>query len=297
MAEIPIARVKEIDYSLENQPLILVRGLHAETCAGSASPFRREPGARSMTVLVTGAAGGIGAATVRAFLDAGHDVIGIDRRPAALPGYAHLEIDLLDEPALRAALAEVDALQHVVCVAGGALMPEKTTHDVAELELDVWRASLDQNLTATFLSLQAALPALRRGEGNRSISLVSSTDALLSCGLPAYAAAKAGLIGLVHSLTGPLGAEGIRINAVAPGDIPTERNVAEWGHVDGWYARMREATALDRLVTVEEVASTFLAVATRLTSLTGQTLVVDGGLTLSHAAAWARAGDGDGAAR
>jgi galactose dehydrogenase len=242
-----------------------------------------------MTVLVTGAAGGIGTATVQAFLASGFDVVGLDRQPApGEPGYTHVVLDLLDEGAVHDAVAGVGPLRHLVCIAGGALMPEKTSDDVASLELDVWRASLDQNLTAAFISLQAALGGLRQLEGDRSISVVSSTDALLSCGLPAYAAAKAGLIGLVHALTGPLGAEGIRINAVAPGDIPTERNVAEWGHVDGWYSRMREATALDRLVTAEEVAGTFLAIATQLTSLTGQTIVVDGGLTLSHAAAWAR---------
>jgi NAD(P)-dependent dehydrogenase (short-subunit alcohol dehydrogenase family) len=243
-----------------------------------------------MTVLVTGAAGGIGTATVQAFLGAGFDVVGLDRQPApGQPGYTHVVLDLLDDGAVRDAVAEAGALQHVVCIAGGALMPEKTTDDPAELELEVWRASLDQNLTAAFISLQAALAGLRQLEGDRSISFVSSTDALLSCGLPAYAAAKAGLIGLVRALTGPLGAEGIRINAVAPGDIPTERNVAEWGHIDGWYSRMREATALDRLVTADEVGAAFLAVATQLTSLTGQTIVVDGGLTVSHAAAWARA--------
>ncbi|MEN3280013.1 MAG: hypothetical protein V7607_1153 [Solirubrobacteraceae bacterium] len=243
-----------------------------------------------MTVLVTGAAGGIGTATVQAFLGAGFDVVGLDRQPApSQPGYTHVVLDLLNDGAVHEAVAGAGALQHVVCIAGGALVPEKTTDDPAELELEVWRASLDQNLTAAFITLQAALAGLRQLDGDRSISFVSSTDALLSCGLPAYAAAKAGLIGLVRALTGPLGAEGIRINAVAPGDIPTERNVAEWGHIDGWYSRMREATALDRLVTADEVGAAFLAVATQLTSLTGQTMVVDGGLTVSHAAAWARA--------
>jgi len=243
-----------------------------------------------MTVLVTGAAGGIGTATVQAFLGAGFDVVGLDRRPAQdAARYTHVVLDLLDEEAVNGAVAGAGPLQHVVAIAGGALMPEKTTDDVAELPLDVWRASIDQNLTSAFVTLQAGLGGLRQVEGDRSISFVSSTDALLSCGLPAYAAAKAGLIGMVRALTGPLGGEGIRINAVAPGDIPTERNVAEWGHVDGWYTRMGEATALDRLVTTDEVARAFLAIATQLTSVTGQTIVVDGGLTVSHAAAWARA--------
>ena len=105
----------------------------------------------------------------------------------------------------------------------------------------MFRASLELNLVTAWITAAGRARRTCGGRtGDRSITLTTSTDALASYGLPAYAAAKAGLIGLVHSLAGPLGADGIRINAVAPGDVPTPRNVREWGHVPGWYDRLRE---------------------------------------------------------
>lgn len=246
-------------------------------------------------VLITGSAGGIGGATVEAFRGAGFSVIGLDRNPGPdADGFTPVVVDLRDCDEVERALAPIGSIHHVVCVAGGALPAEKTSQDPAMLPIDAWRESIEQNLTSAFVTVRACLPALRRASGDRSITVVSSTDALLSTGLTAYAAAKAGLIGMVRALAGPLGAEGIRINAVAPGDVITPRNSAEWGHVDGWYQRMSDATALKRLVTTEEVGGAFLALATTLTSVTGQIVVLDGGLSVNHAVSWSHlAGDGN----
>ena len=175
-----------------------------------------------------------------------------------------------------------------MAIAGGALVAEKACVDPAALPLDVFRASLEQNLTTAWIVVRAAVPALRRADGDRSITLTSSTDALASYGLPAYAAAKAGLLGLVRSLAAPLGADGIRINAVAPGDVPTPRNVREWAHVPGWYDRMRDASVLGRLAEPEDVAAAYLALID-LRHVTGQTFVVDGGQTVARPDAGARA--------
>ena len=200
-------------------------------------------------------------------------------------------MDAGDPDAVAAALAEAAAdgyaLRHVIAIAGGALPGEKTCTDPAELPLDVFRASLELNLVTAWITLQAALPHLRRSDGDRSIALTTSTDALASYGLPAYAAAKAGLIGMVHALAASLAGEGIRINAVAPGDVPTPRNVREWGHVPGWYDRLREGVPLGRLGTPEDVARAFVALI-ELEHMTGQTLVVDGGQTLGRPAGDAR---------
>ena len=124
---------------------------------------------------------------------------------------------------------------------------EKTVADLTELSVDTFRSSLEQNLVSVFITIRAALPHIRQATGDRSITLTSSTDAFLSYGLAAYAAAKGGLIGMVHSLAVPLGREGLRINAVAPGDVPTARNVAEFGHIPDWYVGLTNATALGRL--------------------------------------------------
>ena len=239
-------------------------------------------------VLVTGAAGGLGSALVSALVERGDRVIALDRVPIDRDDVTSHVLDLADEPAVAAALAAAEArglvIRHVVAIAGGALPEEKTGADIGELPLEVFRASLELNLVTAWITLRAALAHLRRAEGDRSITLTTSTDALASYGLPAYAAAKAGLIGLVHSLAGQLGAEGIRINAVAPGDVPTPRNVREWGHVPGWYDRLRKGVPLGRLGTPEDVAAAYLGLID-MQHVTGQVIVVDGGATISRPSA------------
>jgi NAD(P)-dependent dehydrogenase (short-subunit alcohol dehydrogenase family) len=235
-------------------------------------------------VLVTGAAGGLGSALVSALVARGDQVVALDRVPMQRAGVVSYALDLADEEAVAAALSGCGlAIRHVVAIAGGALPEEKAGADVGELPLAVFRSSLELNLVTAWITLRASLPHLRRADGDRSITLTSSTDALASYGLPAYAAAKAGLIGLVHSLAAPLGGDGIRINAVAPGDVPTERNVREWAHVPGWYEGLRESSPLGRLGTPEDIAATYLALID-LRHVTGQVIVVDGGQTVSRPA-------------
>jgi NAD(P)-dependent dehydrogenase (short-subunit alcohol dehydrogenase family) len=238
-------------------------------------------------VLVTGAAGGLGGALVSALLERGDRVVAIDRVRIERADVTAYAIDLADEDAVAGALADAEEhglpIQHVVAIAGAALPDEKTGADVAELPLEVFRASLELNLITAWITLRAALLHLRRADGDRSITLTTSTDALASYGLPAYAAAKAGLIGLVHSLAVPLGAEGIRINAVAPGDVPTPRNVREWEHVPGWYDGLRASSPLGRLGTPEDIAAAYLALID-MRHVTGQVIVVDGGQTISRPA-------------
>jgi NAD(P)-dependent dehydrogenase (short-subunit alcohol dehydrogenase family) len=238
-------------------------------------------------VLVTGAAGGLGSALVGALLERGERVVAIDRVPIERGDVAAYAIDLADEDAVAGALADAAgrglAVQHVVAIAGAALPEEKTGADLADLPLAVFRASLELNLITAWITLRAALPHLRRASGDRSITLTTSTDALASYGLPAYAAAKAGLIGLVHSLAGPLGADGIRINAVAPGDVPTPRNVREWEHVPGWYDGLLASSPLGRLGAPEDIAAAYLALID-MHHVTGQVIVVDGGQTISRPA-------------
>jgi len=248
------------------------------------------PGAETVdppsVALVTGAAGAIGSATVRLFLDAGFDVVGLDRDPAvasvATRNYTGICVDLQDEAALASAVDTVrprGRLSHIIAVAGGALPAEpRTQDDPATLDPQLFRSSIDANLTTQFLTLHAALPWLRCNPNvDRSVTFTSSFNALTGCGMPAYSAAKAGLIGMMHALTGPLGAEGVRTNVVAPGTVRTPRTERLWAHEPAHFEQLEATTALGRLATPEDVGRTFLALATMLTHVTGQVIVVDGG--------------------
>ncbi|CAN5412735.1 SDR family oxidoreductase [soil metagenome] len=241
-------------------------------------------------VLVTGAAGALGRATVHALLAWGCDVIGLDRDAAVLDdagrGYAGVRADLLDEmaeDAVREALGD-RPLHHLIGIAGGALPGEPDAQDdLVGVTADLFRRSLEANLTSQFLVLRWVLPALRLDpSADRSVTLTSSFNALSAQGMPAYSAAKAGLLGLMHALVSPLGRDGIRINVVAPGTIRTPRTEALWGSVPGHFDRLEQGTALGRLGAPEDVARANVAVATMLTHVTGQVIVVDGGQSVVH---------------
>ncbi len=249
------------------------------------------PQLRERVVLVTGAAGAIGQATACAFLDAGYCVVGLDRDPSvttrALSHFHGLQVDLEDERATDDALARGLAgrhLHHVVSIAGGALPVEPpAAHDLLAVTPLTFRASIEANLTTQFLLLRAALPYLRHTKDeDRSVTLTSSFNALAGYGMPAYSAAKAGLIGLMHALVVPFGAEGIRVNVVAPGTVRTPRTERIWAHRPDHFERLAESTALGRVGLPADVGRAYLALATLLTHVTGHTLVVDGGQLVKH---------------
>ncbi|MDP9264723.1 MAG: SDR family oxidoreductase [Chloroflexota bacterium] len=252
----------------------------------------RAPAASDRVVLVTGAAGAIGSATVRIFLEAGFAVLGLDRdRSVAVHerGYRGLVVDLGAQQAVEEAIriarsAFPGRLAHLVGVAGGALPDDvRTADDPAELDPGAFRASVDANLLTQFIVLRAALPWLREGAGeDRSVTFVSSFNGLSGWGMPAYSAAKAGIIGMMLALTTPLGRESIRVNVVAPGTLRTPRTEALWAGEPGHFEALEATAALGRLGTPDDVARSFLALATLLTHVTGQVLVVDGGQSVKR---------------
>ena len=245
------------------------------------------------TALVSGASGALGGAVTDAFLAAGLHVLGLDLVPAPRPGrpsYRHVLVDLRDEGAVESALRDgLDALPpltHVASVAGGALPGEPAAaaaDDLGSIDGDLFRRSIDANLTSQWLLTRGALRYLGdRVDIDRSITLTSSLNGLSAWGMPAYSAAKAGVHGLMYGLVDPLGRRGIRVNVVAPGTARTPRTEALWAGSPGHFERLEAGTAVGRLATSAEVAEVYLALALRLRHVTGQILIVDGGQSVIH---------------
>jgi NAD(P)-dependent dehydrogenase (short-subunit alcohol dehydrogenase family) len=181
------------------------------------------------------------------------------------------------------AFAEVDALGEidaVVANVGGAA----TIAAAQETSEADWRRVLDLNLTAAYLAMSAAVERMvRRRRG--SIVAVSSVQGMR--GFPehaAYAAAKAGVIGLVRQMAVDCGPYGVRVNAVCPGPILTDGVRAWLQTFPDPAAREREFRrwpALRRTGTPEEIAAAILWLASDESSyVSGHALVVDGGLTV-----------------
>lgn len=139
-----------------------------------------------------------------------------------------------------------------------------------------WRAVLDANLTATFLTVQAFLPRLlQRGSGS-VITMASTAGRLPSGASAAYAAAKAGVLMYSRHLALELAGEGVRVNAIAPGAVRTERTAAVMP--PELQAAVAAAHPLGRLGEPADIAAATLFLASTASSwITGQTLDVSGG--------------------
>ncbi|GAA2788772.1 SDR family oxidoreductase [Saccharopolyspora taberi] len=224
--------------------------------------------------VVTGAASGIGAATLRRFAAAGHPVLGVDvedgrRVTEGLPGAAWVTGDVSAEETWQRVAERCDRVHALVSNAYTVVV-----RPLHETSFEQWRHQLAVNLDAAYLGVRTCLPML----GGGSVVLVSSVHAHAGIpGHPAYAASKGALL----SLTGQLAVEygpGIRVNCVLPGPIST----AAWDRVPPEdRARSAESTALGRLGDPSEVAEAVHFLASGAASyITGSSLLVDGGWTV-----------------
>lgn len=138
---------------------------------------------------------------------------------------------------------------------------------------EIWNHTFESNLRAPFYCVRAAVPLLRRNPG-ASVVNITSVAGINGLGSSiAYCASKAGLDCMTRSLARALAPE-IRVNAVAPGLVRT--NFVGWP--DSIWQRGAEATPLERISTVEEVAAAVFYLAVEAGSVTGETIVVDGGV-------------------
>jgi NAD(P)-dependent dehydrogenase (short-subunit alcohol dehydrogenase family) len=251
--------------------------------------FASYPSLAGRTVLVTGGASGIGAWIVAAFCAQGARVACLDIRDGgdelaeALGDTANrplaLRCDLTDLAALEAAIGRVRAeLGPVGVLVNNAANDQRQAIDAVTPES--WQQGIDVNLRHVFFASQLVLPQMRAlGQG----AIVNLTSIAWMGGAPnlsVYVAAKAAIEGLTRSMANELGpTDRIRVNAIAPGAVMTERQRQLWYKTDEQVQAMVGRQALREVLHPAEIAraALFLA-ADDSRMITKQTLVVDGGL-------------------
>lgn len=228
-------------------------------------------------VLVTGGSSGIGHATAVAFRDAGAEVVVTGTRTrdevgVDLTGLDYRQLEMRDRAGVDALGASFDDLDVLVNNAG-ANFPDGRD----EWEPDVFDEALALNLGGAFRLTVACRPALRAGGAGSVVNLASMSALRAAPFVPGYAAAKAGLVQTTQNLAAAWAAEGIRVNAVAPGVIET-RMTEPMKAAPGIVAEQLAHIPQRRFGTTADVVPSILFLATRQAGyITGHTLLVDGG--------------------
>jgi D-xylose 1-dehydrogenase len=248
------------------------------------------PGLAGKVVVITGGASGIGSAFVRAFAaqqarvafldidtDAGEALVR-DAAGASGPAPLFVPCDLLDIEALREAIARIRGT-----LGDAAVLVNNAANDQRQVLSEVTPADFDWmigvNLKHVFFAAQAVVPQMQARGGGSIINMSSVAWMRGAPALPAYAAAKAAIVGFTNSLAKLVGPDRIRVNAIAPGMVITERQRRLWYPDEQRIAEIRTRQAIPDAVTPDDIARMALFLASDDSQrVTRQCFQVDGGL-------------------
>ena len=249
------------------------------------------PDLSGRVALVTGAGRGLGAAMARALADAGARVVlwgrrraGLERVAAELPAAESRPIiqrvDVTDRAAVHRAVRQtlratrrIDILVNNAGIWGG--------DPVHTLRLNVWNEVLRTDLTGVFLVSQAVVPAMIRQRYGKIIHISSTSGLVAYPDGAAYGAAKAGVIHLTRIMAVELGPHGIRVNSIAPGLFRTDMTADIFAD-RRWLAKRRREIPLRRFGEPDDLGALAVFLASAGSDhITGQTIVIDGGASLT----------------
>ncbi|GGZ85705.1 SDR family NAD(P)-dependent oxidoreductase [Novosphingobium arvoryzae] len=242
------------------------------------------------SVFITGGGSGIGAALTEAFISQGSRVAFVQRsdanafcdsveqrhgvRPLFLP------CDITDRSALQAAIsAAAEAHGPVGVLINNAANDQR--HRTEELDEAGWNASMAVNLTAYFFAIQAVVGPMRAAGGGSIINFSSISYIMGNAGYPAYVTANAGITGMTRALAREFGPDRIRVNALAPGWVLTERQRRLWASPEDLEAHLAKQCLKEHL-SQEDICGGALFLASNASRMmTGQVLVIDGGVVVT----------------
>ena len=241
-------------------------------------------------VLITGAAGGIGRATVNLFTEKDWRVIGVDRQPFG-DGFPDdglfIRADISDPKSINTifdlAKEFTDTLDALINNAAYQVIKP-----LIETSVEEWDEVMASNLRSVFLAAKLAYPLLEAKGGGAIVNVSSVHAVATSKDISAYAASKGGLLALTRAMAIEFAPVNVRVNAILPGAVDTPmlraglgRHHAGGGSIDQRLENLARNTVSGKIGTPEEIASAiyFLSDSSQSSFMTGQALIVDGGAT------------------
>jgi len=241
-------------------------------------------------MLITGAAGGIGRATVDLFTLKGWRVLGVDRQPFGdqfpVDGF-FIQADISDAKQLESIFEQAkgftDTLDALINNAA-----YQVTKPLIETTVEEWDAVMASNLRSVFLSAKLAYPLLKARGGGAIVNVSSVHAVATSKDIAAYAASKGGMLALTRAMAIEFATDNVRVNAILPGAVDTpmlragmNRDHAGSGTLEDRLENLARNTVSGRIGQPMEIAHSifFLADEEQSSFMTGQALIVDGGAT------------------
>jgi NAD(P)-dependent dehydrogenase (short-subunit alcohol dehydrogenase family) len=234
--------------------------------------------------VVTGASGGIGAATVELFQREGATVVGVDLQ-ADSPGDLALELDVTDEEQVRAAYRHVrDTYGRIDVLFNNAGISPNDDGSVLETTLEAWERVQGANLRSVFLCCKHGIPHLLENDGPARGSVINTASFVAVMGAAtsqiSYTASKGGVLALSRELGVEFARRGVRVNALCPGPVDTPLLRELFAKDPEKAARRLVHVPMGRFARPEEIAQGALFLASEDSSyMTASTFLIDGGLS------------------
>lgn len=248
------------------------------------------PDLKGQSVFITGGGSGIGASLTEGFLRQGAKVAFVQRSDStsfcdemeAATGSRPLFIpcDITDIPALKSAIKTAsDAHGAVTVLVNNAANDQR--HETLEVTEEFWDWSQAINLKSYFFACQEVFGGMRNAGGGSIINFTSISYMMGGAGYPAYTTANSGLNGLTRSLAREFGPDKVRVNALAPGWVLTQKQKDMWVTPEGLASHVEKQCLKDTLDPEDVVGGVLFLASKSSKMMTGQALVIDGGVVVT----------------
>lgn len=241
-------------------------------------------------VFITGGGSGIGAALTEGFLAQGAQVSFVQRSDAS-EFIDLMEVKTGSKPSFYACdITDIDRLQQVMQQAVDAKGPidvlvnnagNDVRHQLGTLSVDEWDKNQAVNLRPYFFTSQFVAPLMAQKGGGAIINYSSASYLMGNAGYPAYVAANAAITGLTRALARELGPNNIRVNALVPGWVLTEKQIREWATPEDLEAHLAKQCLKTHLAPEDMVGGTLFLASSASAMMTGQVLAIDGGVVVT----------------